>query len=245
MRAIMICMDLGCPSPPGCTDVGTAAPTEEVICPSHQRVSGQTAGIRIPSEAQASRAAQTGLSAPGPARALTLRLGVALRFGQEQPAQRGQEQQRPHGQGLGTSGRSRRARRLETSRRGPRSGCHARGPPRGRCRAALSSLPAARPGEGFSRRLGRTGPSRSWGGSRVLPPARPPPVLLWGFSTAGSGGYGGVRGGQGPPHPWRDPTPGCWKCRKCITIHQKRKSLNPPLSPWAANRTSKPRKVLL
>lgn len=87
---------------------------------------------------------------PAPARALTLRLGVVLRFGQEQPAQRGQEQQGPHGQGVGTPGQPGVARRLESSRRGRRSGCHALGPPRGRCRTAPLPLPAARPGgKGF------------------------------------------------------------------------------------------------
>lgn len=121
-------------------------------------------------------------------RALTFRLGVALRFGQEQPAQRGEEQQGPHSQGLETFGRLSGAHRPETSRRGQRSPCHALDPPWGRCHTAPLLLPAALPrGKDFPVDLPKqrplqigAAPSGLSGSSRVLPPARPPRSLLKG-----------------------------------------------------------------
>lgn len=192
-----------------------------MICPSHQGASGQVAGTQTPGKPRppvqtrpyrcsplispliSPRArSPPRIPPPAPARALTLRLGVVLRFGQEQPAQRGQEQQGPHGQGVGTTRQPGGVRRLESSRRGWRSGCHALGPPRGRCRTAPLPLPAALPGgKGFpadlpKRRLLRGGAAPSGLFPRLPGFSAGPPSSLF-FLKGASLSLGPGRGERG------------------------------------------------
>lgn len=137
-------------------------------------------------------------SPPRPAHALTLWLGVALRFGQEQPAQRGQEQQRPHGRGLGRrpSGPAALAGwKLRDGARGPAATHGARpgggvAPPSAPSPPPPPQLPP-RParGKGFPAGSPEPGPLRAGAapGSFCRPALLPP--CSRGFSTAGSGGW--------------------------------------------------------
>ena len=117
--------------------------------------------------------------------ALTLRLGITLRFDQEQPAQRGQEQLEPHGPGLGTSGVSSGARSqagnfptgpaIPLPRTGPAPGAVSRRAAGGK--GFLQTRPNPRP---LRVRAAPCGPVPAAPGSFRR---RPPPSLLRGLHS--------------------------------------------------------------
>lgn len=167
-------------------DVGTTSPRREVIFPSHPRISGQVARPQTTSPAPAPRQPRppvdTGpyrgspqisppphpappppFPCPPPARALTLRLGIFLRFGQKQPAQRGQEQQGPHRQGPGPSVRPAvRAGWKLRDEAGGAAATHGARPGGGA--APAPSAPGRPPGGGFPADAPELQP-RGWSGS--------------------------------------------------------------------------------